>query len=97
MLTASQQALKHGLSLEVDRLGELIDKLENKVFYLMKITKQEHSKYVNKQTRLFVLLIHLATRFQPVFNPFGIIVVTASKPHPSINIINNIQRHIQVD
>ncbi len=31
MLTASQQALKHGLSLEVDRLGELIDKLENKV------------------------------------------------------------------
>jgi len=29
--TASQQALKHGLSLEVDRLGELIDKLENKV------------------------------------------------------------------
>lgn len=31
MLTASQQALKNGLSLEVDRLGELIDKLENKV------------------------------------------------------------------
>ena len=31
MSTASQQALKHGLSLEVDRLGELIDKLENKV------------------------------------------------------------------
>lgn len=31
MSTASQQALKYGLSLEVDRLGELIDKLENKV------------------------------------------------------------------
>lgn len=30
-LDASQQALRHGLSLEVDRLGELIDKLENKV------------------------------------------------------------------
>lgn len=31
MSTASQQALRHGLSLEVDRLGELINKLENKV------------------------------------------------------------------
>jgi len=30
-LDATQQALRHGLSLEVDRLGELIDKLENKV------------------------------------------------------------------
>ncbi|KAL9975479.1 hypothetical protein ACROYT_G012641 [Oculina patagonica] len=30
-LDASQQSLKNGLSLEVDRLGELIDKLENKV------------------------------------------------------------------
>ena len=29
--TASQQALKHGLSVEVDRLRELIEKLENKV------------------------------------------------------------------
>lgn len=34
--TASQQALRHGLSLEVDRLGELLDKLENKVFLIDK-------------------------------------------------------------
>ena len=31
--SASQQALKHGLSLEVDRLRELIEKLENKVHF----------------------------------------------------------------
>ncbi|XP_058954736.2 N-terminal EF-hand calcium-binding protein 1-like [Pocillopora verrucosa] len=30
-LDANQQAMRHGLSLEVDRLSELIDKLENKV------------------------------------------------------------------
>ena len=37
--TASQQALRHGLSLEVDRLKELIGKLENKVqfFYLFNL------------------------------------------------------------
>lgn len=36
-LTASQQALRNGLSLEVDRLGELIGKLENKVLIIRPI------------------------------------------------------------
>lgn len=37
MLTANQQALRNGLSLEVDRLGELIGKLENKVLIIRPI------------------------------------------------------------
>ena len=54
--TASQQSLRHGLSLEVDRLRELIGKLENKVPFFS-------SYLIYVQSNLYIMALRSKSRF----------------------------------